>query len=356
MRSKASWMSNGKFGLMVHWIPPGPLPQYGEHITDLNTAVDRFDLDLFLRQFVETGADWLIFTLGQNTGRYIGPNRVLDRLAGPGRCSSRDLALEIAQAVKAMGRRFIAYFTYEVAGQSAEIKRAFQWTEEGGTAQEKFQPLFCEFIAEYAQRFGSLLDGWWIDGTFPGKAFGEKGLPLFDNTRIDAALLWSALRAGNPQACAAFNDGSFCCGYTNVVVPGQDYLAGETEVLINGKVRYGGRRGAPAPLLDIATHSPQPPASCLWHALVPIDCMWAHGNRGADWQCLPFTIPITKPGAMEPPLYSVSELETLVREFKTAGGGVTFNAGIFQEGGLGPGTVEQLAELAGCVRYERAKK
>jgi hypothetical protein len=55
-------------------------------------------------------------------------------------------------------------------------------------------------------------------------------------------------------------------------------------------------------------------------------------------------------GMMEQPLYTVADLEKLVREFKAVGGGVTFNAGIFQEGGLGPMTVSQLAELATRVR------
>ena len=50
---------------------------------------------------------------------------------------------------------------------------------------------------------------------------------------------------------------------------------------------------------------------------------------------------------MERPLYTVAELEIVVRDFKAVGGGVTFNVGIFQEGGLGPETVAQLAELAG---------
>jgi hypothetical protein len=53
---------------------------------------------------------------------------------------------------------------------------------------------------------------------------------------------------------------------------------------------------------------------------------------------------------MERPLYTVGELETVVRDFKAVGGGVTFNIGIFQEGVLGPETVDQLADLAGCVK------
>lgn len=46
----------------------------------------------------------------------------------------------------------------------------------------------------------------------------------------------------------------------------------------------------------------------------------------------------------------VDDLETVVRDFKAVGGGVTFNVGIFQEGGLGPDTVSQLAELATRLR------
>ena len=59
--SRASWLGEGAFGLMVHWLAPGPPPQGGPRITDLNEAVNAFDLDRFLRDFARTGADWLIF-------------------------------------------------------------------------------------------------------------------------------------------------------------------------------------------------------------------------------------------------------------------------------------------------------
>jgi hypothetical protein len=122
------------------------------------------------------------------------------------------------------------------------------------------------------------------------------------------------------------------------------------EFLINGKIRYG--RDTKPVLLTPVTHVPQPPPTCLWHALVPIDTMWEHGIDFADWQNPPFKMAKPKRGKMERPLYTLADLETLVRDFKAAGGGVTFNVGIFQEGGLGPDTVAQLAKLAGRVRRE----
>ena len=83
---------------------PWPAPEKGPYIRDLNRAVDAFDLDRFLQDFQRTGADWLIFTIGQNTSYYASPNATLDRLAGPGHCSQRDLVFEIAQRLR---KRFL---------------------------------------------------------------------------------------------------------------------------------------------------------------------------------------------------------------------------------------------------------
>lgn len=334
--SKAKWMHSGKFGLMVHWLAPGPPPQYGPHVADVNRAVDAFDLDRFLEDFRRTQADWLIFTIGQNTGYYASPSTVLDRLAGSGRCSQRDLVMEIAKRVKALGCRFIAYLPCEVAGQSDQIKHAFGWETKEGTGQEEFQRRYTQFVREYSLRLGTLLDGWWFDGAYTW--------PLFHSSLINGDLFFDAARAGNPNSAIAFNDGSLCCGYSMPVVAGQDYLAGEAEVLVNGKIRYG--RLKESPLFVPAGHLPQPPPTCLWHALLPIDCMWAHGHGFEPWQNSPYHIKSPEPGMMERPLYRTSDLQVLIQDFKSVGGGVTFNVGIFQEGGLGAQTVDQLGELS----------
>jgi hypothetical protein len=78
--------------------------------------------------------------------------------------------------------------------------------------------------------------------------------------------------------------------------------------------------------------------------------MWERGIDFADWQNPPFAWVPPEPHQMERPLYTVDELETVVRDFKAAGGGVTFNVGIFQEGTLGPETVDRLAALAARVK------
>ena len=73
-KHRADWMRLGSYGVMVHWLAPGPAREKGEYIHDLNRAVDGFDLDRFVQDFQATGADWLIFTIGQNTSYYASPN------------------------------------------------------------------------------------------------------------------------------------------------------------------------------------------------------------------------------------------------------------------------------------------
>ncbi|MFW5798609.1 MAG: hypothetical protein ACOCXX_03030, partial [Planctomycetota bacterium] len=87
------WMQKGPYGLMVHWLM-ATAPKEGAHISDWNEKVDRFDLDTMIDTVADSGAGWLIFTLGQNEGVYNTHNAYLESIL-PGRCSRRDLGLEV---------------------------------------------------------------------------------------------------------------------------------------------------------------------------------------------------------------------------------------------------------------------
>ncbi len=118
---RTTWMS-GHYGIMTHWLYPGILPEKGQPAKTFDEAVNQFQLERFLKDFSATGADWLIFTIGQNSGFYASPNSVIDQLAGKGHCSQRDLALEIATEVHRRDKRFIAYLPCEVAGNQALVE------------------------------------------------------------------------------------------------------------------------------------------------------------------------------------------------------------------------------------------
>lgn len=321
-RPSTDWLRDGRYGMMVHWIAPGPAPEHGERVTDLDRAVDGFDLDAFLDQFGASGAAWLIFTIGQNTGCYASPNATLDRLAGPGHCSRRDLVGEIARGVHDLGKRFIAYLPAEVAAPTA-LHEAFAWNTAEGTDQRAFQPRYRAFFQEYAERLGPLLDGWWFDGVYTW--------PVLHNRHYDWPAWFASARAGNPDAVIALNDGSFCTGKTDPVTPLQDYFSGEVNDLKEGQIQLGWA-GDDRPLyLPPARFVPG--TEVQWHALVPIDCGWAHET----------------PGPMEPPRYADEDLFSFVRRCHAVGGAVTLNVGIYQDGRLGEATLAQLRRLSAAL-------
>ena len=221
---RADWMAEGSYGLMTHYLiaPPGETAE--EKTAAFNATIDAFDLDVFVRQFEESGADWLIFTIGQNTGYYCAPNDFLDR-ALPGHTSARNLALELAKRVHGLGKRFIAYLPAEVAGQSDEIKAAFAWNPDD---QSEFLKRYLAFVKAFSQMLGSNCDGWWFDGCYDPIHRGQWNWQDW----CDAA------RTGNPASAIAFNDGSFCIGREKPVSPLQDYHAGEVHMLEDSKIRF----------------------------------------------------------------------------------------------------------------------
>ena len=93
--NRAAWMARGTYGVMTHYVlqPKGNTP--AEKTADLNRVANQFDLDYFMRQFEATGADWLIFTIGQQSGYLCSPSALLDAKL-PGHTPQRDVPLEIA--------------------------------------------------------------------------------------------------------------------------------------------------------------------------------------------------------------------------------------------------------------------
>ncbi len=326
---------SGHFGLMVHWIYPTILPERPSPAMSLDETVDAFDVSRFLAGFEQSGARWLIWTIGQNTGFYASPNAVLERLAGPGHASKRDLTLEIARGVKALGKRFIAYLPGEMAF-NPELKEAFSWRVEFAPGQRPFQASYCDFLREYSLRFGELLDGWWIDGAW-----------VFPTGELDFALWSNALRAGNPNAVLAFNNGGFTGTDTQPMHAECDFLPGEADVLIKGQIKVGRSKER---VLMLPEQGCAPGTKCLWHALVPLDCPWGFGFDPAPDDIVPDSpyewVDRQNP-EMPAPLYSDADLKSFLSHCLGVGGAVTWNIGIYREGHLAPKTLAQIRRILG---------
>jgi len=300
--NRAVWMAEGSFGVMTHYLikPDGATPE--ERTAELNRIVDGFDVEAYVRRIEETGADWVIFTIGQTTGYLCCPNEYLDSRA-PGMTPRRDLVMELAERLHAAGKRLILYIPSE---QNAEA--AIQAALDAGSPG--FADRYFEFLREYSVRYGTLLDGWWFDscGPHPDEYW----------------LRWlEALRAGNPDTAVAFSGAEFCCGGpVEPVCLLEDYHAGEIHLLEDGAIR----RDFLPPGGDIVvgdgklrlrgqearTYLPDGPfiAGVQWHCLLPLDLTF---NPAVPNQFCHYTD---------------RELLAFVRAVKAVGGAITINVPI----------------------------
>lgn len=331
--NRASWMARGGYGLMTHYLitPKGDTPQ--QRTADLNRTVDRFDLAAYMRQFDESGADWLIFTLGQGTGYLSSHNDDIDRLE-PGLTPRRDLIGEIGEQLHRRGKRLIVYFPGAHTAADPNVKRLL------GLGTPGYADRHNAFIRQYSLTLGRRCDGWWFDSCGP-------------QTESAWRDEMAACRAGNPDAVVAFSGAEFCAtgGRIRPVCPVEDYHAGEIHLLEDGKIRtdfiwppgdgvvvdaqrklrkQGQKPGfylPDAPFLD----------NVQWHALLPIDLTF---NPAVPNQYCHYTD---------------KELFTFVDRVKSVGGALTINVPVeVDRGHIPEDTLAQLVRLSNHLKAARA--
>ncbi|MFG0248417.1 MAG: hypothetical protein ACF8OB_05975, partial [Phycisphaeraceae bacterium JB051] len=194
--AQIKWMQDGPFGVMVHYLK-GIYPQNGMPNPDFNAVINRFDIQRFADEIAGTGARWLIFTFGQNTGFYCSPNAYLESLI-PGCCSDRDLMAEVADAMHARGIKVIAYLPAEIDLQTQAFREALGW-EDDDPSKAIFQNRYMKMIACWSKQHGDRIDGWFFDGCYDASDKGFMRTHNWDNTRFDSQAWAAAVRAGNPH-------------------------------------------------------------------------------------------------------------------------------------------------------------
>jgi len=108
------------------------------------------------------------------------------------------------------------YLPCEVAGNPA-LQHGFGWNTQDGTDQAEFQQRYLRLVCEWAERYGRLLDGWWFDGCYTW--------PVFHNRHMRWNDWFAAARAGNSNAAVTFNDGCFCVGNLQPIIPEHDWVS-----------------------------------------------------------------------------------------------------------------------------------
>lgn len=238
--NRAGWMQDPRYcwGVMTHYLADW---QAHTHHLDLtvdrwNRLVDGFDVEGMAKRLESVGAGHYQLSIGQNSGYYLSPNPVYDKITGihPSKCSSRDLVVDLYEPLRRRDIKLMVYLPSGAPGQDKAAVGALEWLS-GPYPNRSFQLKWEQVIAEWSRRWAKKVNGWWFDGCyFPNSMYRSANSPNF-------ASFAAAARVGNPDSSVAFNPGVV---YRMLSMsPDEDYTAGEIDKpdLVSVHRAVGGR-------------------------------------------------------------------------------------------------------------------
>ncbi|MDR1440074.1 MAG: hypothetical protein LBJ10_08740 [Clostridiales bacterium] len=303
------WFMDQKWGVFTHYLyelqnTPENVNNMGVGETSWDACADAFDAELLAGQLVDAGASYLIFTVMQRQRWMCAPNATYDRIIGakPGEaCCRRDL---ISDLIAALDRRGIALFLYytgdgpfddPVAGPAMGLAKQRKPLTEGFLAN------WSSVAREYSMRYGAKVRGWWVDGCYTYFGYTDQMLQWYAD----------AMRAGNPDALLAFNNGVF-----DTVTPYSaldDYTCGEMNDFFDyPESRFIG--------------------GAQWHTLAPLGLLRDASQRSSAWGA---------PGCKRDGAY----MRDYVRKVNEKGGVVSVDVALYRDGHIDQEQFEVLRQL-----------
>lgn len=310
MSARQDWFRDQKWGIFTHYLNheqnrAGSPTDMGRGGSDWNDCVNEFDTEKLASQLEEIGAHYLVFTVMQGGKEMCAPNETYNRITGyktGEACSERDLIEDLYQSLSKRGISLFLYYTGDGPYKDEQAGSGMKFLEprEAGVTME-FVKNWASVLQEYAVRYGDKVKGWWIDGCYAGflKYTDELLKPYSD-----------AIRAGNPEALIAFNNGvnvpiefytaldDYTCGELN------DFIDVPEERFING---------------------------VQWHVLAPIG-LSIDGTEWGSW---------CKPGTKRDGAY----MKEYVRKCNEKGGVVTIDVCLYRDGHIDEAQIETLKHI-----------
>jgi hypothetical protein len=155
LEKKLSWFHEAKYGLFFHFLAP----EEDCSPDKWNNMVNAVDAEKFADQVKETGAGYVVLTLGQNQLYSCAPNPVLEKLwelKPDTYIPKRDLPLDIYNALHERGIKFMLYIATDT---QYGLPSPSSFTKE----TDRFEK-WLRVVEYYSNHYGKRCLGWWTDG------------------------------------------------------------------------------------------------------------------------------------------------------------------------------------------------
>ncbi len=222
------WMKDAGWGIMVHYLKTVMAPTGGAK--EWNEAVDSFNVEQFAEQVENSGAGFVIFTLGQNSGYYCSPNSAYTNVMEVNRgelCSTRDLPMDLINALNVYGIPLILYLPSNPPNSNRLVAEKMEYPFGKDSATTQFnQPILESMIQEWSLRYKEGVKGWWFDGLYEGNNIRTSRMDMSLKHNISTHTL--AAKAGNKNSIVTYNSGF---GKLKANTPYCDYSSGEKKTI-----------------------------------------------------------------------------------------------------------------------------
>jgi hypothetical protein len=296
-RASVDWLVETGYGLMFHWTSQSV--QSGGSIKKYEDAVNEFDVESFASMVEETGAGYVLFTIGHAESYCPAPIESWEKVH-PGLTTQRDLIEEIANALNERGIRLMCYMNGPLA---------FRFPRRGQSTPEENQAFvdnFTNILTEMGNRYGEKIAGYWFDSWYR----------IFESyPEVPFETFFNVAKTGNSNRIICLNPWIY-----PDVTPWQDYWSGETQDPIaipeNGFMKDG-----PSPNLP-------------YQVLLTMEkYLW-----------------VQKKPRVDDPKFSSEELSTYIKSCMDNGGAVTINLAIYQDGTVGEKALEVMKGVKDRIR------
>ena len=289
-RASTEWLTKCGYGLMFHWTSQNVNPDGSNK--PYEQAVNDFDVRKFADMVEETGAGYVIFTIGHAQQYCPAPIKSWEKCF-PGKTTQRDLIEEMANTLNAKGIRLICYMN------------SYGTAKFGKVDNLEFYKTFTDILKEFGERYKEKVAGYWFDCWY--QIFeGFPDVPFEDFFKV--------CKTGNKDRIICLNSWIYPS-----VSPWQEYWAGEVASPVT---------------LPVNGHMVDGPVNDLrYQALLIMEPYWVQQRP-------------THPD----PRFTASELSQYIRDCMANGGAVTINMGIFQNGTVGEKALDVMKQVRKNVK------
>lgn len=301
------WLAKCRYGIGVTWTAQ-TVPLEGEPLP-FREAVEAFNLDSFVNDVDEAGADYVLFTITHALQMIPAPHPVLERIL-PGRSAERDLIGEMGEKLAGKNIHLMLYYNHSCNNDDDP-----EWEDAVGYNHPDKSILtdnLCEIVSYMGKKYGSLIKAWWFDSAYSLDDRGPHNSVTTDITGFQFP--WErftlAAKEGYPQRLVTYNAGIM---ETFLYTSHQDYWSGEVRVMGNPPT---------------SRFLPDGRQNFVWFCLD--DRAWVHSKLNSE---------------ITDVLYSDENVLSFVRQCNSVKVPVTFNIGIYQDGTLSEPALQQIRYL-----------